>query len=49
MPPHFKSPIVSSNNRPFVDMTYLKEAKALTVKEIELLSDTPHLGWKTIY
>lgn len=38
--PHFKSPIISGSNGPFVDMIYLKEAKELTVKETELPSDT---------
>lgn len=30
-------------------MTYLKEAKELTVKETELPCDLPHLDWQTIY
>lgn len=29
-------------------MTYLKEAKELTVKETELPSDIPHLDWQAI-
>lgn len=39
---------MSGSKRPF-DMTYLKEAKELTVKETELPSDIPHLDCETIY
>lgn len=30
-------------------MAYLKEAKELTLKETELLSDIPHLDWQRVY